>query len=116
VVTLDHPVGPVGYAVAHAIAIEQLQLRQDVIVECVNPSALTRDSWVVTAAAAAAGLIEVEVICSDLDEHRRRVESRSTDVECLVKPDWTAVTARQYEPWAREHFIIDSAATCPRRC
>jgi predicted kinase len=43
--TLVHPVGPVGYAVAHALVAEQLGLGLDVIVECVNPSAITRDGW-----------------------------------------------------------------------
>jgi len=77
---LSHPVGPVGYAVAHAIALEQLRLGLDVIVECVNPLALTRDAWQGTAEAASAVLVEVEVVCSDEAEHRRRVESRVTDV------------------------------------
>lgn len=34
---LSYPVGPVGYAVAPAIVLEQLRLGQDVIVECVHP-------------------------------------------------------------------------------
>jgi predicted kinase len=37
---LSHPLGPVGYAVAHELALEQLRLGLDVIVECVNPLAL----------------------------------------------------------------------------
>lgn len=36
---LSHPVGPVGYAVAHQLALEQLQLGLNVIVECVIPVA-----------------------------------------------------------------------------
>lgn len=92
--TLSHPVGPVGYAVAHAVAREQLELGLDVIVECVNPTALTRNAWLGTAEAAAAELVEVEVICSDKDEHRRRSEVRSSDVEGLVKPTWTAILER----------------------
>ena len=82
--------------------------------ECVNPGAITRDAWVATAAAADAGLVEVEVICPDLAEHRRRVESRPTDVQGLIKPDWAAVAARDYEPWTRHHLIIDSTATSPQ--
>jgi predicted kinase len=31
---LSHPLGPVGYAVAHALAREQLELGLNVIVEC----------------------------------------------------------------------------------
>jgi len=51
---LSHPLGPAGYAVAHALAEEQLRLGLDVIVECVNPLSLTRDAWVRTATAAGA--------------------------------------------------------------
>jgi predicted kinase len=103
--TLSHPVGPVGYAVAHQLALEQLQLGSDVIVECVNPVALTRDAWLGTVAA----LVEVEVVCSDPAEHRRRVETRASDVDGLVKPTWAEVVDREYEPWSRTPVRIDSA-------
>jgi predicted kinase len=113
--TLSHPVGPVGYAVAHALAREQLELGLDVIVECVNPTAVTRDGWVGTADVARADLVEVEVICSDEDEHRRRAEVRGSDVEGLLKPTWTAIMEREYEPWLRTPLVIDSATTSPER-
>ena len=102
-----------GYAVAHSLALEQLQLGLDVIVECVNPLAVTRDGWLGTAATADAALIEVEVICSDQTEHRRRVETRTSDVEGLAKPTWTEVVEREYEPWTRERLVIDSTMTSP---
>jgi predicted kinase len=113
--SLSHPLGPVGYAVAHELTREQLELGSDVIVECVNPAALTRDGWARTAEAARAALVEVEVICSDQNEHRRRAETRSTDVEGLVKPVWTAINDREYEPWVRKALVIDSATTSPDR-
>ena len=111
--SLSHPLGPVGYAVAYALAEEQLQLGLDVIVECVNPVAVTRDGWLDMAALAGAVLIEVEVICSDEAEHRRRVESRVSDVDGLSKPTWSAVLKREYEPWSRERLVIDTATTSP---
>lgn len=105
------PIGAAGYAVAHALAAEQLSLGLDVVVECVNPLPVTRDGWVSTARASGAGLVEVEVICSDPAEHRRRVETRISDVEGLVKPTWEEVVAREYHPWSRPHLVIDSADT-----
>src|SRR3954451_5693528 len=48
--SLEHPIGVAGYAVAYSLASEQLALGLDVIVECVNPIALTRDAWAATAA------------------------------------------------------------------
>jgi len=110
---LEHPIGAAGYAVAYALASEQLRLGLDVIVECVNPIALTRDSWAATAADAGAGIVEVEVTCSDLDEHRRRALTRVTDVEGLVKPTWAEVVGREYHPWSRPHLTIDSLDTSP---
>ena len=110
---LSHPLGPVGYAVVHPLAREQLELGLDLIVECVNPTALTRDAWVESAELAGAKLVEVEVICSDEDEHRRRAEARSSDVEGLVKPTWTAILDRDYEPWLRRPLVVDSAITSP---
>jgi chloramphenicol 3-O-phosphotransferase len=61
----------------------------------------------------APGILEVEVVCSDEIEHRRRAEVRSSDVEGLMKPAWTAVMNRVYEPWGREHLVVDSTTTSP---
>src|SRR4051794_11168638 len=111
--SLEHPIGAAGYAVAYALASEQLTLGLDVIVECVNPIALTRDSWAATAAGVGAAIVEVEVTCPDLDEHRRRVLTRGTDVQGLVKPAWEDVVDREYHPWTRPHLVIDSSSTPP---
>jgi predicted kinase len=107
--SLTHPVGPVGYAVAHQLAAEQLALGLDVVVECVNPNATTRDAWVGTGSAGGAAVVEVELSCSDAAEHRRRVESRVSDVEGLVKPTWEEVLGREYEPWTRPRVGLDTA-------
>jgi predicted kinase len=110
---LRHPVGALGYAVAYALAEEQLWLDLDVVVECVNPIRLTRDTWRETAARAAARLVEVEMVCSDVDEHLRRVETRVSDVQRLVKPRWEQVVDREYEPWTRSRVVIDTSVTAP---
>jgi predicted kinase len=112
--SLSHPLGPVGYAIAYELAQEQLQLGLDVIVECVNPVAVTRDGWLDIATTAGAASIEVEVICSDEVEHRRRVETRVSDVDGLSKPTWSAILEREYEPWNRERLVIDTATTSPK--
>jgi len=108
---LDHPVGPVGYAIAHELAREQLMLGLDVIVECVNPAAATRDPWVQTAAAAGVSIVEVELRCSDRSEHERRVATRVSDVAGLVKPTWSQIGGRDYEPWTRPRLEIDTSTT-----
>jgi hypothetical protein len=57
----------------------------------------------------------VEVICSDADEHRDRVTTRSIDIPDLPLPDWQEVLNRDYEPWNREHLVIDTAGQDPHQ-
>ena len=102
-------VGPAGYMVAYALASANLRLGQDVVADTVNPLAITRDGWRNAARAAGAAIVEVEVICSDAAEHRRRVETRRVDVPGLVPPRWEAVVARDYEAWERPRVVIDTA-------
>jgi hypothetical protein len=52
----------------------------------------------------------VELICSDQDEHRRRVEGRSSDIPDLVLPTWQQVRERHYELWDRDHLVIDTSS------
>ncbi|GAA2488432.1 AAA family ATPase [Streptomyces longisporus] len=104
-----HPVGPAGYVVGYALAEEHLRQGLSVIAESVNPLAVTRDAWRDAAVRAGVRWAEVEVVCSDPAEHRRRVTSRSVDVPGLPLPDWAEVTGTEYEPWDRERIVVDTA-------
>ena len=53
--------------------------------------------------------VEVEVVCSDPAEHRRRVEERQPDIAGLRLPDWSAVVGRDYRPWTRDRLVLDTA-------
>ncbi len=98
-----------GYAVAQAVAKDNLAPGRTVIADCVNPWPLTRDAWRDIAAAAGVGLLEVEVVCSDTAEHRRRVETRIADIEGHRLPTWQDVLERDYRPWVRPRLVIDTA-------
>src|SRR5271156_2137280 len=78
--------GPEGYSVGYAVAADQLRLGHGVIAECVNPLAVTRNAWRAGAAEHAADLVEVEVVCADPAEHRRRAGSRTPDIPGLYQP------------------------------
>jgi predicted kinase len=106
-------VGASGYAVAQALAEANLGDGRGVVADCVNPVAASREGWRAVAARAAVRLIEVEVVCSDPHEHRRRVEGRASDIPGLVLPSWEAILRSDYEPWDRPHLVIDSAALTP---
>jgi predicted kinase len=107
--TLRQPLGAVGYVIGYTLAAEQLRHNVSVIAECVNPLAVTRDAWRAVASENGARLLEVELICSDADEHRRRAETRSVDIPDLTLPTWQEITDREYEPWDRDHLVIDTA-------
>ncbi len=102
--------GAAGYLVAYAVAEENLGGGRRVVADCVNPVALTRQAWRDVACRAGAGIAEIEVMCSDEAEHRRRVETRTQDIAGLQLPTWAEVLARVYEPWTEPHGVIDTAA------
>ncbi|MGW2465061.1 AAA family ATPase [Streptomyces argyrophyllae] len=107
------PVGPAGYVVGYALAEEQLRLGLTVIADSVNPLAVTRDAWRDTAVRAGVPVVEAEVLCSDRAEHRRRVRTRTGDVTGMPLPGWPEVTGREYEPWDRDHVVVDTAGRTP---
>jgi predicted kinase len=72
--TVTDEIGPEGYAVALALAQDNLAVGQLVAVDAVNPVPAARSAWRDLAAKAATTLLEIEVVCSDRDEHRRRVD------------------------------------------
>ena len=80
-----------GYRLAYALAADNLRLGLTVIGDSVNSLEVTREAWRGVAEAAGTPFVEVEVICSDPAEHRRRVETRNVDVPGLVPPTWAEV-------------------------
>ncbi|OWV71020.1 adenylyl-sulfate kinase [Rhizobium sp. R634] len=106
----ERDIGQAGYVVAYGVAQDNLTLGRLVVADSVNPLEITRSAWLAVAARSAAIAVEVEVICSDKTEHRRRVETRKTDVEGLVKPTWQEVVDRVYEDWGRRPIVVDTAA------
>lgn len=112
----DCEMGPAGYFVACSLARENLLLGATVITDSVNPLALTRDVYREIALSARTGFLEIEIICSDKIEHRKRVETRVSEVEGLTLPAWKDVTDLTYEPWNREHLILDSSSLSSDQC
>jgi predicted kinase len=106
---LSQPVNDAGYQIGYAVAEDNLRLGRTVIADSVNPLAVTRDAWAAVASRAQVAAIEIEVTCSDVSEHRRRVEARSTDISGFSPLTWQEVVSRNYEPWNREHIVIDTA-------
>lgn len=107
--TLAEGVGPAGYMVGYALAEANLRLGLGVVADCVNPLAITRSAWRAAAARAGAPCLEVEVVCSDPEEHRRRIERREADLPGHRLPGWEDVLRLDYESWDTPRLRLDTA-------
>jgi len=105
-----------GYRAAYAVARDNLVLGRDVVADSVNPWALTRNAWRDTGTSAGAQVFEIETVCADTGEHRRRVETRVPEVPGLTLPDWASVTGHDYHPWDRDRLTIDTAGVSVAAC
>ena len=101
-----------GYRVARALAADNLRLGHTVIADAVNPVAATRAAWRAVSQSIPVPVFEVEVVCSDPDEHRRRVATRAADIPDLPLPTWDEICAEVraggYAPWDRPRLIVDT--------
>ena len=98
-----------GYRAGYAVAEDNLRIGLTVVADSVNPIPITREAWRETATRARVVAVEVEIICSDQREHRRRVEARVSDVPGLTGPTWQDVVDRDYRRWEHDHIVIDTA-------
>ncbi|QTT89578.1 AAA family ATPase [Pseudomonas chlororaphis] len=106
-------VGKAGYEVAIALACSNLALGNRVVADCVNPVAESRQAWQGIAKAEQSPLLNIEVVCTDIAEHRRRVESRGADVPGLRPPSWQSVLDHDYQVWSSERLRLDSFLLSP---
>lgn len=102
-----------GYRLGYRVASDNLRLGLNVVADSCNPIELTRREWERVAHDAGAAHLNIEVLCSDTEEHRRRVESRLSEVEGLKLPPWSEVVRREYEQWTAERLVIDTAGRSP---
>ncbi|WP_336216471.1 AAA family ATPase [Nonomuraea sp. LPB2021202275-12-8] len=87
----DQPTGLAAYVVVEALAGEILALGQPVIVDAVNDAEEAREQWRALARRSGAALRLIEVICSDPEVHRRRLEGRHRETHLrAAHPGWAA--------------------------
>lgn len=106
---LREDIGPAGYVVAYSLAEENLRLGRVVVADSVNPLQITRESWSLVARNAGVPLVEIEVLCSDPLEHRRRIENKAPGLHGLPPLTWQSVCDRTYEKWSTPHLVIDTS-------
>jgi predicted kinase len=91
------------------VAADNLRVGQAVVADCVNPWPSTRDGWRAVTERTGVPVVEVEIVCSEQAEHRRRVESRGADIARHRVPTWQEVEERDYRAWNRPRLVIDTA-------
>jgi len=107
--------GIAAYAVAEAIAAENLGLGLSVVVDAVNPVQAARTAWKQLAEQKGALLTFVECTCSDPTAHRTRVEARIRGIVGMPEITWDQVEVRrgEYEPFIEERIVLDTAYASP---
>ena len=103
------PVGVAGYVSAYAMAKDNLELGHTVVAESVNPIEVTREAWRNVAKEASVPFLEIEVACSDVEQHKARYLARVSDIEGLTYGPWEDVLNREYEVWETRDVLIDTA-------
>jgi predicted kinase len=98
-----------GYGLAYKIAADNLKLGLSVVADSCNPIQITREEWEKIAESNSCIYINIEVICSDKNEHKTRAESRTSEIDNLKMPTWTQIVNREYDKWIRDRIIIDTA-------
>jgi predicted kinase len=110
---LGPDIGPLGYNVAYQAATSNLDIGHVVIADCVNPIAVTRNAWASVAMGCRAPLVQINVACSDSQEHRRRIEKRLSERPMQGLPDWNSVQARQIDEWPEADVTLDTYLLSP---
>lgn len=97
----DQPTGLAAYLVAEEIAHRALTSGRSVIIDAVNAAEAARMQWHDLAERAEATLRVIEVVCSDDDLHRQRLERRNSRVSHVDEVTRRAVEHRVdgYAPW-----------------
>src|SRR5262245_44568163 len=105
-----------GYRLAYRVAAANLRLGISVVADSCNPIELTRREWERVATETGARHVNIEVVCSDLREHRRRVETRPGTVPGLRLPTWREVVEREYDGWTVDRVVVDTFGRSKREC
>ncbi|MCI1020570.1 AAA family ATPase [Microbacterium sp. C5A9] len=109
-VARDQPTGLAAYVVAEDLAREQLLIGNDVVIDAVNDVEAARGQWILLAGELGQPLVFIEVFCSDVDEHRRRLAGRRRGIVGFPEPPWEAVLDRRagFDSWTDARLRVDS--------
>ena len=106
----SEPTGLAAYVAVEAMAADILALSQTVVVDAVNDAEAAREQWRGLAERQGTPLAWIEVVCSDLELHRRRLEGRQRKLHGFPEPAWDSLAARRdaMATWNDERLVLDS--------
>ena len=97
-----------GYTVAQALAKDALGVGQSVVADAVHGHQQGRDDWEALAAEMQSSVQWVHVVCTDLEEHKRRIQRRATQ-GAQHGADWSEISKRSLAPVPSQWFELDTA-------
>ncbi len=100
-----------GYEILTSLADDHLALGHSVILDCVTWIRPLRARWAQLAQARNAAFRPIEIVCSDEELHRSRLQGRRRGSRGLADPPWARVeeALRLYEAWDTPRLELDSA-------
>jgi predicted kinase len=109
------PVEGEEYCVAQAVAEDNLRLGRIVVADSINPGPQSWADWRAVAERTGVAMLAVEVVCSDAQEHRRRMATRGVGAgqKCVA---WQDVVNGDYRAWEGERIVIDTAQLTVEQC
>lgn len=104
--------GWAGYDMITALAVDNLAIGHRVLLDSVGWTTAIRQRWAELAAEQHADFRPIEVICSDRQVHRARLERRRRNLEGFPATSWDDVqqAGERYEAWAGDRLILDTVA------
>jgi predicted kinase len=99
--------GIAAYGAAHDVAANHVRRGLTVIADAANPVTEAREGWRDLAKTLGVDHLVVETVSS---EHRRRVETRVTDLPGWVYPNWAQVhqMMSEYQPRTGKRLVLDT--------
>lgn len=88
-----------GYAVVYELAVANLLVGNDVVVDTVNASPEARAAWPNAARRGGGRLVIIETSLNDSVEHQERVTKRRADIPGHIVPTWDDVVRGSWSDW-----------------
>lgn len=104
--------GVAAYQVGAVVAAAQLHNGLTVIADAANYLEVGRDIWRTVASESGIALKAIEVICSDTELHKTRLERRRRGLRAYPEPSWPDILRRasEVDAWTTQRLVLDSAS------